>query len=296
MSFSISISNSISGFKSKPLFQGILDLYPTDAVGGYSISRRLTKNYTGALIRVRRASDNTEQDIGFNSNNELDTESLSSFCGASMGYVVRIYPQLTSTNSNANVWNTYLGNINASGQPEIYNGSSVLLRNGKPIIKLNNNALMTTTGLLQSGQPVDTFQVFGMWDTANYGTRNFIGGYGETMFIRTENNDQGWRGVLGFNQSVANGIFTNLNLGAVNVFYNSTNSAVYRNNTIAAGGINLGTNSTIMWVIGGRSFDVGRSNYDRTARMTFCEFIAYSSDTNFDRGLIAQNQIDFYNI
>jgi hypothetical protein len=277
-------------------FQGILDLYPTDAVAGYSISRRLTKNYSGALIRVRRASDNIEQDIGFNSNNELDTASIISFCGASSGFVARVYPQLTTTNPNYSVYTQYLGNINGSSQPEIYNGSSVLTRNGRPIAKFNVDCLMTSNGTW-GNSVVDQFAVFGMWDTAYYGTRNFISGFGENYFMaRTEGNDQSYRGILGFNVSTALGVFTNLDLGAVNVLMNGTNSAVYRNNTIVSGGINLGTNSSITFVIGGRSFSGGRDVFDRDSRMTFCEFIAYNRDTAFDRGLITQNQKDFYNI
>ena len=61
-----------------PTFSGILDTY-TGATAGYS-TRRLTNTYTGGLIRVRRSSDDAEQDIGYDANGEdLDTFGLLAF-------------------------------------------------------------------------------------------------------------------------------------------------------------------------------------------------------------------------
>jgi hypothetical protein len=55
-----------------------------DAYSGGSAAfslRKLRAAYAGSAIRVRRSSDNTEQDIGF-VNNQLDTGSLLSFAGS----------------------------------------------------------------------------------------------------------------------------------------------------------------------------------------------------------------------
>jgi len=71
----------------------LLDLYPNASVA-YSF-RKLRSAYTGASCRVRRLSDNAEQDIGFVSN-YLDTASLSSFVGASDGFITRWYDQSTN--------------------------------------------------------------------------------------------------------------------------------------------------------------------------------------------------------
>jgi len=61
-----------------PTFSGILDTY-TGATAGYS-TRRLTNTYTGGLIRVRRSSDDAEQDIGYDANGEdLDISGLLAF-------------------------------------------------------------------------------------------------------------------------------------------------------------------------------------------------------------------------
>ena len=51
----------------------LLDIY-TGAAAAYSV-RKLRNAYTGSAIRVRRSSDNTEQDIGFTALGELNTTS-----------------------------------------------------------------------------------------------------------------------------------------------------------------------------------------------------------------------------
>jgi hypothetical protein len=54
----------------------------------------LTKVYSSATvaIRVRRSSDNAEQDIGF-SGTSLDTSSLATFVGSNSAFVTKIYDQ-----------------------------------------------------------------------------------------------------------------------------------------------------------------------------------------------------------
>ena len=57
----------------------LLDVYPNAAVA-YSL-RKLRSGYTGSAIRVRRASDSTEQDFGFDSSGDLDVNSIENFVG-----------------------------------------------------------------------------------------------------------------------------------------------------------------------------------------------------------------------
>lgn len=58
----------------------LLDTY-TGANNAFSL-RKLNGAYSGSAIRVRRSGDNTEQNIGFNANGNLDTTSLLSFVGS----------------------------------------------------------------------------------------------------------------------------------------------------------------------------------------------------------------------
>jgi hypothetical protein len=99
----------------------LLDFYP-NAAAAYSV-RKLKAAYTGSAIRVRRSSDNTEQDIGFVSN-VLDTFALTSFCGAGNGFVTTWYDQ---SGNGRNATQT-----TASNQPQIVSSGSVITYNGKP--------------------------------------------------------------------------------------------------------------------------------------------------------------------
>lgn len=58
----------------------------------YSV-RKLFNDYTGYAMRVRRASDNAELDIGFTAFNLLNETSILNFCGSSLGTVVAWYDQ-----------------------------------------------------------------------------------------------------------------------------------------------------------------------------------------------------------
>ena len=57
----------------------LLDTYSGETVA-YSL-RKLRTDYSGSAIRVRRASDNTEQDIEFDSSGNLDVNSIKNFVG-----------------------------------------------------------------------------------------------------------------------------------------------------------------------------------------------------------------------
>ena len=60
--------------------QYILDVYG-NAASAFSL-RKLSQYYTGSAIRVRRSSDNSELNIGFDATGSLDQASLSSFVGS----------------------------------------------------------------------------------------------------------------------------------------------------------------------------------------------------------------------
>ena len=94
-------------------FSGLLDTY-AGATAAYSL-RRLTVTYTGALIRIRRDSDNAETDIGFDSNGDLDESAITTFAGGSACYVVIMYDQSGNTLNMVQVTTTQ--------QPVIYSGS-----------------------------------------------------------------------------------------------------------------------------------------------------------------------------
>jgi len=113
-------------------FVGLLDTYPGASVA-YSL-RLLSSTYAGSAIRVRRSSDNTEQNIGFSSG-ELDTAALLSFCGAGNGFVTTFYDQ--SGNAKNSV------QTSAGSQPRIVLSGSLETLNSKSTI---NYISATATG------------------------------------------------------------------------------------------------------------------------------------------------------
>ena len=134
----------------------LLDTYSGAGVA-YSL-RKLKSDYAGSAIRVRRSSDNTEQDIGF-VNNQLDTASLTSFIGANNGFITRWYDQ--SGNS------VTASQAVASQQPRIVNAGTVESHGGKPSMWFipGGNQVLTTTTNVSVGSYMSTFIVSKMDET-----------------------------------------------------------------------------------------------------------------------------------
>jgi len=117
---------------SSATFQGILNLYP-NAARAYSL-RLLTTDYSGAAIRVRRSSDNTELDIGFTALGDLDTTALTTFVGSNSGFVTTWYDQ------SGNGFNATQST--AANQPVIITAGTLETRTGigaaRPAVRFNN--------------------------------------------------------------------------------------------------------------------------------------------------------------
>jgi hypothetical protein len=113
----------------------LLDLYP-NAATAYSL-RKLRTAYTGSAVRVRRSSDNTEQDIGFVAG-QLDTASLLAFCGAGNGFVTSWYDQSGDARDAAQT--------TQANQPQIVSSGSLILENGKVSISYDgtNDTLISS--------------------------------------------------------------------------------------------------------------------------------------------------------
>lgn len=90
-----------------------LDNLPTQPT--YAISLKKIVSTATVAIRVRRSSDNAEQDIGF-IGDALDTSALASFVGSGSGYVVTAYDQT----GNGHNWTQ----ATASKQPRIVNAGT----------------------------------------------------------------------------------------------------------------------------------------------------------------------------
>ena len=111
----------------------LLDTYSSATVA-YSL-RKLRNGYYGFAIRVRRSSDNAEQDIAFKTDGTLDTTSLLAFVGSGNGFVTTWYDQ------SGNGYNAYQST--AINQPLIVSSGSLTTNGGKPAIRCAGS-----TGLL----------------------------------------------------------------------------------------------------------------------------------------------------
>lgn len=118
-------------------YTGLLDAYP-NAAAAYSL-RLLRSGYFGYAIRVRRSSDNTEQDIGFTALGALDTTSLTSFCGSGNGFVTTWYDQ---SGNNRNFIQT-----TAASQPQIVSSGIILQLNNKPTITMSTIQNLTAQNI-----------------------------------------------------------------------------------------------------------------------------------------------------
>jgi hypothetical protein len=258
----------------------LLDTY-TGAAAAYSL-RKLRSAYSGSAIRVRRASDNTEQDIGFNVFGELDTVSLASFCSGTDGFVKTWYDQ--SGNANDATQTT------TANQPKIYDSvTGVVTENGKPAFEFTGG----------TGQRLD------------------IGGYGSTapwtilqVMGRTASAGQGeYIGTLKANDNY----FYNLAVSGSTIRLESrangacNSSYVTETNNLLAYHKIDGSSSEI--ALNGAAVATGTQNPNlsavvigkggavmQTGDVFFQEYILYQSDQSSNRTNIESNINTFYNI
>lgn len=109
-----------------------IDSYSSDLLAAYSVPRRLLTSYTGNLIKIRRSSDDTTSDIGYNGSNELDTSAISTFVSSNSAYIHTIYDQSGNGNNLVSTTNSLQMRIVNSGtldtlasKPVAYNANGV---------------------------------------------------------------------------------------------------------------------------------------------------------------------------
>lgn len=159
----------------------LFDTYSSNIYSGYSV-RKLSSSYTGNCLRIREDGGNTEVDIGFNGNG-IDQAAIVSHCGANNGYVVTWYDQ---GGNSKNITNAV-----AADQPQIYNGSSVIL-DSKGNVALNFDGTNQLTfrdinaGLIDSsefwvGEIANNVRLDNLWGGGD------LGG-GQNYFVYLDNN------------------------------------------------------------------------------------------------------------
>ena len=268
----IGIANSIGqrfGGGGVAPFIGLLDTY-SGAAAAYSL-RQLSSSYSGSAIRVRRSSDNTEQDIGFASN-ELDVTALASFCSGTNGFVTTWYDQ--SGNGNNAKQTT------AASQPKVYDYiTGVITDNGKPSVYFNGSTGQMTLGSLFTQQP---FTIMGV---NNLGLSSGILGDNNNGFFGHRASGEI---ILRTSVSLAYGSYPT----SQNLFWglaNSTNSQIYMNGVFGVQGDAGNTYSGWVYLGYAGAYGTRPTGY-------ISEIIAYNSDQSSNRTGIETNINNFYSI
>jgi hypothetical protein len=242
----------------------LLDLYPSAAVA-YSV-RKLRTLYTGSAIRVRR-TDLTESDIGFTGAGNLDTAALLAFTGTGVldnGFITTWYDQ------SGNGYNAT--QTTAINQPIIVSAGALITVNSKPAI-LSNQKSIANTALSVAPALTDFF---------NYKINTSLGGSYECLYdgAGLESN----RGFFGRQNSntkdviydglVLDGYTSTLNQTLATNLRNSSNSKIYKNNSLIASG-----SSGAYTPINGIRF--GKDNTNSTpSNLYYQEFIRYSGSSS----------------
>jgi hypothetical protein len=256
---------------------GLLAQYP-GAAAAYSL-RQLTTAYTGSAIRVRRASDNTEQNIGFTALGGLDTSSLTSFCSGTNGFITTWYDQ--SGNSRDASQTT------AASQPQIVSSGSVITANSKPTLRFDGVNDFLTLGTQTVG--VSTYiQIVkrngtsgGSFHTIIMGSTGGPLNYAQTYVQNANNNLQ---------------IYQNGNINTAQSFdtvlqafqtYLDTTGRNYKNNV-------LGTTGSLTFTSETGNFRLGNNAGTSFLNGDFSEFIWYSNSQLSNQNGIYTNLNNYY--
>jgi len=261
---------------SAPTVSYLLDTYGGSAVS-YSL-RKLSSTYTGYAIRVRRSSDNTEQNIGF-VGNDLDTTALTTFVGSGDGFVTTWYDQ---SGVNHAVQST------ASNQPQIVLSGVINKINNKPAVKFDGlySSLNLTTSLTfnNSGNLISfvgkrnsigaklyslagTHYLLALWSDNYYYLQSSTNGYQLSTYPDTTTNQ--------------------LLLSGVN---NGTSQAMYKNNSVVS-------STLVNYSLGGYinrigNYYAGLSNTNSSLQ----EIIYYNTENSSNLNGINTNINSYYSI
>lgn len=264
-------------------------VYFTDLFGvpaaAYSL-RKLSPDsvYSGAAIRVRRSSDNTEQDIPFVSsavNAVLDTTALLAFVGSGNGFVTVWYNQDGSGND--------VTQTTAANQPEIVNAGSLLSINSLPSIKFDgsNDSLNATSLNVANIAQTTAESVFKLNSTANSIALTISEIASGQIYLQWTN-----AGLFrNYYRNMTIGTTPTTNQALMSFYSDSVNAIFYQDSnqiaSYAAGGSRIGVNG----------ISIGRwSNGGLFSNVNYQEVIIWNGNKQSDRAAIQTNINDYYNV
>lgn len=273
----------------------LLDSFTTAGIA-FSV-RKLRTAYTGNCLKVRRSSDNAEQDIGF-VNNYLDTATIKTFVGSSRnGFVTTWYDQ------SGNGYDA--STSTATRQPKIYDSATnaITRRNNQVSLSIDGSDQLDFTNAGPLTNNIGYFHFFGVGCNTN--TTSI-----RAWFQTTTNSSANNRALVEFNRTTANRhgysgrrldavasasivsssnySTTNLQLYTVKVDYASSDIYLYRNGADVGSSTSFLTDgntsatdaaATYMFGSNGASFMIGSCS----------EIVIYTTDQSSNRTSIQNN-------
>jgi hypothetical protein len=195
----------------------LLDAYP----GAYTAvsTRKLRTAYSGSAMRIRRNSDGTQTDVGFDANGDINVSTINTFCSGTACRVMTWYDQ-SGSGRNLTADSSFQA-------PSIYASGSVRTVNGKVSTLWEGSQNMSAPG---SSGGLST--ALASWFILGYRT----GGSTPAYFVNTDPGDKitlaNTTAVIDGGQTVGTfGTAFNTGLTQSSVLRESGNSKAYLNGT-----------------------------------------------------------------
>lgn len=280
----------------------LLDTY-SGAAAAYSL-RKLSSSYSGPALQIRRASDNVEVDVSFDTNGVVSLDSpvtnvTEETSGSSQGSTTATnlgefvadagYTDADSLGSADSAlvqcWYDQSSNsndatqINASNQPKIYDGTTgMVTENGKPIINLvtgNSCTLLLSTALTNS-----TTHVFGVAELDSTNHKVMIGITNGSGVYISKNGDSNSASV------------------GQSLYINGTSSSITTRDGLSDQFQNQTSFNSILDLSSANQTRIGMKNGggDSYKMFNMQEIIFYESDQSSNRTNIEDNINTFYSI
>lgn len=296
------MSNSRFGLRTRPgLIRGyteglgatayILDDFP-NAASAYSL-RRLRDNYAGSAIRVRRSSDNTEQDIAFDNDGNLDENSLTTFVGANNGFVTKWYDQ----SGNAKDFEQ----TTASYQPQIVSSGTVIKQGAKAAIDFNatNNNYLITSASVNLGTTLSIF-TSAILERNHTSYSRFLNGMNDLyIFVGTDTSEQiatFYGDGTAWGTVTAQSTTTWLNTYRLLTTINNGNDNQYVNGTLTTSRSNALGSFNAKITLGGMYNTSGVDTFNQMWDGKVTELLIYATDRSTSRTGIENNMNTYYAI
>jgi len=210
----------------------LLDLYP-NAAAAYSL--RQLRTGVASVVRVRRSSDNTEQDF---TAAQVTDGTLTTFCSAGNGFVQTWYDQ---SGNGRNAQQTTTNN-----QPQIVSNGALLTEGAKPALSFTGSpVVLTLASSIFTGQP---FTVFSVYKATANSSPAFGGASNGATIARRGTGEY----IMFAGTALATGIHPSTRQLATGLFNGANSSGWWQTVQILSG--NSGSNATVD-LIGGNSID-----------------------------------------